>query len=242
MGVTSTLVPLDSNGTSAPVQPVGAAARAGLQVPNWRLLRGRAAQSPIDDTIRRQLSDVFFPNDDVSVDISHSLSLQAVDDSDEAYARDSPQILAAIAADFPHFRMEHRRPEPQHRTPWPIKFYHPPGSQHVRSRMDFDEVDYGIHFSPFLADAMLPNLSGEQRTWLMKTVRMRRRLCVRLFHRLLILSSRHWRVRRTAAFGCTWVFCLACIPLPCRHVVANAALLSLKKLTTSTLTMLLETA
>jgi hypothetical protein len=71
MGVTSTLVPLDSNGTSAPV----GAARAGLQVPNWRLLRGRAAQSPIDDTIRRQLGDIFFPNDAVSVDISHSSHL-----------------------------------------------------------------------------------------------------------------------------------------------------------------------
>jgi hypothetical protein len=73
MGVTSTLVPLDSSGTSAPVG--GAAARAGLQVPNWRLLRGRAAQSPIDDTIRRQLGDIFFPNDAVSVDISHSSPL-----------------------------------------------------------------------------------------------------------------------------------------------------------------------
>ena len=181
----------------------------------------------------------------VRVKILHEIHVETVDDcdwSDEAYTRDSPQVLAAIAADFPYFRMEHRRPEPQHRTPWPIKFYHPPGSQHVRSRMDFDEVDYGIHFSPFLSDAMLPNLSGEKRTWLMKTVRMRRRLCVRFFYRLLILLSRHWHVRRTAAFGCTWVFRLACIPLPCRHIAANAALLSLQKLMTSTLAMLLKTA
>jgi hypothetical protein len=74
MGVTSTLVPLDSNGTSTSA-PAGAATRTNLQVPNWRLLRGRAAQSPIDDTIRRHICDIFFPNDAVSVDISHSSPL-----------------------------------------------------------------------------------------------------------------------------------------------------------------------
>ena len=74
MGVTSTLVPLDSNGTSTSA-PVGAATRTSLQVPNWRLLRGRAAQSPIDDTIRRHICDIFFPNDAAIVDISHSSPL-----------------------------------------------------------------------------------------------------------------------------------------------------------------------
>jgi hypothetical protein len=131
----------------------------------------------------------------VRVKILREIHVEAVDDcdwSDEAYARDSPQVLAAIAVDFPYFRMEHHRPEPQHRTPWPIKFYYPHGTLNVRSKMEFDEVDYGIHFSPFLSDAMLPNLSGEKRTWLMKTVRSRCRLCVIFFHRLLMhLLGRH---------------------------------------------------
>lgn len=110
----------------------------------------------------------------VRVKALQALPVEPLDDcdwSDEAYARDSPLVLATIAAHFPHFQLLHRRPEPQHRTPWPIKFYHPPGTLNVRSKMDFDEVDYGILFAPFVSEAVMPDLTGTQREWLMKTVR-----------------------------------------------------------------------
>ncbi len=58
------------------VLPVKAgAAGAGPLIPNWSLLRGRAAQSPVDDALRRHLVDIFFPHDAVSVDISPSSPL-----------------------------------------------------------------------------------------------------------------------------------------------------------------------
>jgi hypothetical protein len=109
----------------------------------------------------------------VRVKTLHALPVQPQDDcdwSDEAYARDSISVLAAIAADFPHFQLLQRRPEPQRRISWPIKFYHPPGTSNVRSKMDFDEVDYGTSFAPFVSEAMMPSLTGAQREWLMKTV------------------------------------------------------------------------
>jgi hypothetical protein len=43
--------------------------------PNWSLLLGRRSQSPVDEAIRRQLSEIFFPNDSVSIDISSSSPL-----------------------------------------------------------------------------------------------------------------------------------------------------------------------
>jgi hypothetical protein len=110
----------------------------------------------------------------------HSLPVQSPDDcdwSDEAYAHDSRLVLAAIAAHFPLFQMSHRRPEPLHRVPWPIKFYHPPGSTIVRSQMHFDEVDYGISFAPFLSEDVMPGVTGAQRDQLMKTVRKQCACC-----------------------------------------------------------------
>lgn len=98
---------------------------------------------------------------------------EPVDDcdwSDEAYSRDCPSVLAAIAAHFPGFHMSNCVPTPQRRTHWPINFFYP-NSRTVRSSMDFDEVDYGIRFTPFLSEIMLPSLTGERREWLMATVR-----------------------------------------------------------------------
>ena len=109
----------------------------------------------------------------VKVKTLFEISVAPVDDcdwSDEAYARDSPQVLSLIAADFPSFQMVQRKPNPQSRVSWPIKFYHPPGSNIVRSKMDFDEVDYGISFMPFMSEAMLPSLTDDRREWLVKTV------------------------------------------------------------------------
>lgn len=170
-----------------------------------------------------------------------ALPVAPVDDcdwSDEAYARDSAQVLAIIAADFPHFQMLHRMPEPQHRTAWPIKFYFP-GTLNVRSKMDFDEVDYGIFFAPFVSEAMLPSLTGDQREWLMKTVRSWRSCTLRL---LTFLFYRQSRVRRTAASGCTWACCSACIPSQCRLPVAIAVPSSPQKLQISKPAMRLKTA
>jgi hypothetical protein len=109
----------------------------------------------------------------VRVKALRELLVEPVDDcdwSDEAYARDSPLVLAAIAFEFPGFQMSHRSPEPQRRTHWPINFFYP-NTRNVRSKMDFDEVDFGILFAPFLSEAMLPSLTGESRERLMNTVR-----------------------------------------------------------------------
>lgn len=101
------------------------------------------------------------------------IPVEPVDDcdwSDEAYARDSPSVLATIAAHFPRFHMSNCVPAPQRRTHWPINFFYP-NTRTVRSSMDFDEVDYGIRFAPFLSEVMLPSLTGKNREWLMATVR-----------------------------------------------------------------------
>ncbi len=182
----------------------------------------------------------------VRVKTLREIAVEPVDDcdwSDEAYARDSHLVLAAIAADVPGFQMLHCRPAAKHRTHWPIKFYYP-STLKVRSQMDFDEVDFGIHFSPFLSEAILPSLAGDSREQLMKTVSSWRAVfrCRSMLLALTRFFCRHWQARRIAASGCTWVSCSTCIPWPCKRAVATAAPSCPKKLRTLMPPMVLKTA
>jgi hypothetical protein len=111
------------------------------------------------------------------VAVLREIPIQPVDScdwSDAAYVQDTFWALDAIAADFPNFALGARGPQPLTRTLWPIMFYHPPGTSNVRAQMEFYDVDYGVHFAPFLSEAALPSLAGNKREALLKTVRWAR--------------------------------------------------------------------
>ena len=101
-----------------------------------------------------------------------------VDWSDEAYARDTPFVLRAIAADFPHFELGDKKPSSEwtpHKRSWPVSFFHRsgPNKGDTKYEVPFDAVDYGISFEPFCTREFLPSLSAEDHKRLMETAAMR---------------------------------------------------------------------
>ena len=101
-----------------------------------------------------------------------------VDWSDAAYARDTPFVLRAIAADFPRFELGDKIPKSDW-TPfkkyWPVSFYFRGGPRKGETKYEvgFDAIDYGISFEPFCTREFLPSLSAEDHTRLMETAAMR---------------------------------------------------------------------
>jgi hypothetical protein len=98
-----------------------------------------------------------------------------VDWSDEAYARDAPFVLRAVAADFPRFELGAKLPASAsypHKRYWPIDFYYS-GTRKIKYRIDLDQIDYGISFEPFCSPEFLPSLSAEDHKRLMDTAAMR---------------------------------------------------------------------
>jgi hypothetical protein len=99
-----------------------------------------------------------------------------IDWSDEAYARDAPFVLRAIAADFPGFQLGGKVPASEftpHTRFWPIDFFYRNRHREVKHRIDLDLIDYGISFEPFCTAEFLPSLSPEDHKRLMDTAAMR---------------------------------------------------------------------
>ena len=100
-----------------------------------------------------------------------------VDWSDEAYARDAPFVLRAIAADFPGFQLGDKIPKSEftpHTRFWPIDFFYKGRyPREIKHRIPLDLIDYGISFEPFCTAEFLPSLSPEDHKRLMDTAAMR---------------------------------------------------------------------
>ena len=101
-----------------------------------------------------------------------------LDWSDEAYARDTPSVLRAIAADFPDFQLGAKLPASEiypYKKFWPISLYYKGKSRErkLKHEIQLDEIDYGINFAPFFTPAMLPSLSADDHKRLMDTAAMR---------------------------------------------------------------------
>jgi hypothetical protein len=101
-----------------------------------------------------------------------------VDWSDEAYARDAPSVLRAIAADFPGFQLGAKLPASEfypYKKYWPISLYHRgrASERKIKHEIELDEIDYGINFAPFCTPEMLPSLSADDHKRLMDTAAMR---------------------------------------------------------------------
>jgi hypothetical protein len=99
-----------------------------------------------------------------------------IDWSDEAYARDAPFVLRAIAADIPGIQLGGEIPTSQfmpHTRFWPIDFFYKDRHREIKHSIDLDLIDYGISFEPFSTAEFLPSLSPEDHKRLMDTAAMR---------------------------------------------------------------------
>ena len=98
-----------------------------------------------------------------------------VDWSDEAYARDAPFVLRAIAADFSGFQLGGKIPTSVARTQCcPIDlFYTNRYPREIKHTIPLEMIDYGISFEPFCTAEFLPSLSPEDHKRLMDTAAMR---------------------------------------------------------------------